>query len=163
MIYYWDACAYLAWLKEEEAEHGKDAIDALRKIAQDNFQKKNTIITATLTFVEVLSSKLSQEKELLFRRSFRHQDHIAYDLDSPIAMKAREFREKFLNHSSKRTLATPDAIHLATAAIYKADEFLTFDDGKKSSKHLGLLELNGHEWADGLKVVRPTITDPELL
>jgi predicted nucleic acid-binding protein len=41
-------------------------------------------------------------------------------------MKAREFRDRFLKQP-KKTLATPDAIHLATAAIYKADEFWTLD------------------------------------
>jgi predicted nucleic acid-binding protein len=162
-IYYWDACTYLAWLQNEETAHGKECIDALLRIAKDNFEKKNIIITSTITFVEVLSSTLSEENERKFRRSFRHQDHIAYDVDPPIAMKAREFRDRFLKHTTGKCLSTPDAIHLATAAIYKADEFWTLDDGKKSKKHLGLLELDGHESADKLAIKRPHIEQPDLL
>ena len=77
-------------------------------------------------------------------------------------MKARDIRVKFLGHPSKRKLSTPDAIHLATAMIYKADQFWTFDDGKKNPKYLGLLELDGHEWLDKLAICRPTIENPEL-
>jgi predicted ATPase with chaperone activity len=29
---YWDACVYLAWLKNEEATYGKDRMDAIQKI-----------------------------------------------------------------------------------------------------------------------------------
>jgi predicted nucleic acid-binding protein len=161
-IYYWDACDYLAWLKDEQKAHGTDCIEALRRVAKESFEKKSVIITSTITFVEVLSSTLSGEKERQFRQSFRHQDHISYDVDPPIAMKARDIRVKFLNHPSKRKLSTPDAIHLATAMIYKADEFWTLDDGKKNPKYLGLLELDGHEWLDNLVIRRPTIENPEL-
>lgn len=76
-------------------------------------------------------------------------------------MKAREFRDRFLKHPSGKGLSTPDAIHLATAAIYKADELWTLDDGKKT-KHLGLLELDGHEWADKLAIKRPMVEQPDL-
>jgi predicted nucleic acid-binding protein len=161
-IYYWCACTYLAWLQNEETAHGKECIDALRRIAKDNFEKKNVIITSTITFVEVLSSTLSEENERKFRRSFRHQDHIAYDVDPPIAMKARELRDRFMKHPSNKSLSTPDAIHLATAIIYKSDEFWTLDSGKKNHRHLGLLELNGHEWADKLTIRRPTVEQPDL-
>lgn len=160
-VSYWDACIYLAWLKREVDAHGEECIAAIERLASDNFQKKNLIITSTLTFVEVLSSTLTEEQERRFRQSFRHQDHISYDVDPPVAMKAREFRQRFLNHPSGKKLATPDAIHLATAAIYRA-EFLTLDDGKKNPKSIGLLELNGQEAVDSLVIVRPTLPpDPE--
>jgi predicted nucleic acid-binding protein len=161
-IYYWDACIYLAWLQNEEKAHGKECLDALLRIAKDNFEKKNIIITSTITFVEVLSSTLSEDNGRKFRRSFRHQDHIAYDLDPPIAMKVREFRDKFSKHKSGKNLSTADAIHLATAAIYKVDEVWTLDDGKKG-KHLGLLELDGDERADKLAIKRPHVDQPDLL
>jgi len=117
------------------------------------------IVSSTITFVEVLSSTLSEDNERKFRRSFRHQDHI---LDPPIAMKAREFRDKFSKHKSGKNLSTADAIHLATAAIYKVDEVWTLDDGKKG-KHLGLLELDGDERADKLAIKRPHVDQSDLL
>jgi len=155
-IHYWDACIYLAWLKREVESHGEDCIKAIEQMAADNFQKKNMIITSTITFVEVLESSLTEEQERRFRQSFRHHDHIAYDVDPPIAMKARDFRQRCRAGGGK-TIATPDVIHLATAAIYGANAFLTLDDGKKDGKHLGLLGLDGHEWIDKLTVAKPTL------
>jgi predicted nucleic acid-binding protein len=160
-VYYWDACAYLAWLKNEEKEHGKDCIEALQHIAKENFEKKNVIITSVITFIEVLSASLSEEDERRFRRSFRHQDHIAYDVDVPIAMKARDFRGNLRSQSPKKIISTPDAIHLATAAIYKADEVWTFDDGKKG-KYTGLLDLTGIEAVERLVIRKPQIEQPGL-
>ena len=77
-------------------------------------------------------------------------------------MKAREFRDRFLKREGGKNLLTTDAIHLATAAIFKDDEVWTLDDGKKG-KHLGLLELDGHEWADKLAIKRPHVDQPDLL
>jgi len=152
-IIYWDACIYLAWLKEEKS-HGQQAFDAILQTAKDNFEKQVVIVTSTITYVEVLSSHMNEDQERSFRRSFRTQDHIARDVDPPIALKAREFREKLLAHESGKTLATPDAIHLATASIYGA-EFWTFDDGNKDKRHLGLIELNGDERIDRITVCKP--------
>jgi hypothetical protein len=76
-------------------------------------------------------------------------------------MKARDFRQRLLNHQSGKTLATPDAVHLATASIFKA-EFWTLDDGRTDKKHLGLLGLNGDERVDYLKICKPWASEPEL-
>jgi len=152
-IIYWDACVYLAWLKAEEAAHGKDCIDAIRQIAKENFERTAVIITSTITFVEVLSASLDDDQERQFRRSFRNQDHIARDVDPPVAMKARDFRQRFLQHESGKKLATPDAIHLATASI---------DNGGHEKKYLGLLGLDGDERLDGLKICKPSVPQPDL-
>jgi predicted nucleic acid-binding protein len=156
-IFYWDACVYLAWLKNEEAIYGKDRMDAIQKILKDNFEKNAVIITSTLTIVEVLSADLTSDQEELFHRSFRPSDHIRYDLDPPIALKARDFRRRCLDHPSGRKLATPDAIHLATAVICAADEFLTFDKGGSDKKYLGLLGLSKDERVDELVISEPTL------
>ena len=115
-------------------------MDARERIAKANFEKSAVTITSTITLIEVLSCSLTEEQEKQFRLSFRPQDHLLYELDSPIAFKARESRERFTKQGGK-TLSTPDAIHLATAAIYKAHWFVTFDDGKKG-RFVGLLDLN---------------------
>jgi predicted nucleic acid-binding protein len=154
-IIYWDACVYLAWLKAEEEAHGKESIDALRETAQDNYEKKTVIVTSTITFIEVLSAKLDADQERRFRACFRSQDHISRDLDPPIAMRARDFRQRLLQEEAGKGLSTPDAIHLATASIYETSEFWTFDDGKKGRKNLGLLVLNGDERVGGLKICKP--------
>src|SRR5712691_9188893 len=105
-IYYWDACAYLAWLKNEEAAYGKDSIDALEKIIKENFERKAEIVTSTITMIEVLSSSLTEEQEKRFRGSFRPTNHVMYDVDPPIALKARESRERLLKDASGKKLPT---------------------------------------------------------
>ena len=160
-IYYWDACIYLAWIKNEEAIYGKDRMEAIQKILKDNFERNAVIITSTLTIVEVLSADLTSEQEELFHKSFRPSDHIRYDLDPPIALKARDFRKRCLDDKSGKTLATPDAIHLATAVICGADEFLTFDKGGKDKKSLGLLGLNKDPRIDELLIKEPELPPGE--
>jgi len=151
-IIYWDACIYLAWLiPQQEQTYGAEALDAIRQIAREAYERKATIITSALTFVEVLSASLTSDAERQFRKSFKSLDHTVHDLTPPIAMKARDFRQ---NATAKgRSLKTPDAIHLATAAVYKA-EFWTFDGQ--------LLGLNGNELIDFLPVRRPIAVQPNL-
>ncbi len=160
-VYYWDACIYLAWLNEETT-HGEECLRAISSIATENRERKNTVITSAITYCEVLG--LIEEREKVFRGSFRSQDHTAYDVDSAIAIKARELRSHFIqNPEGNRKLATPDSIHLATAILYKADEFWTFDDGKKDKKSIGLLNLNRHPALGGLVVCKPYIAQPNLI
>jgi hypothetical protein len=113
--------------------------------------------TSTLTIVEVLSADLTMQQEELFHKSFRPQDHIRYDLDPPIALKARDFRRRCLGDKSGKTLSTPDAIHLATAAICAAGEFLTFDKGGSDKKYLGLLGLSKDPRIDELLINQPEL------
>ncbi len=161
-VIYWDSCIYLAWLMDEQS-HGKACMDAIGQVLAENFQRKNVIISSTITLIEVLAAKIGDEKEKLFRKSFRTQDHIAYDVDAAIALKARELREQFLAHTSGKTLATPDAIHVATAMIQRAKMLFTFDDGQKDKKHLGLLELDGSPIIAGLKICKPYTEQATLL
>jgi len=158
-IYYWDSCIYLAWLLEELV-HGKACLDAIMQVADDNKNDKNTIVTSTIVFTEVLAAKIGTTKEELFRKSFRGQTHIAYDVDAATALKARAFREAFLSNPSGK-LPTPDAIHLATASICKADEFWTLDDGQKG-KNVSLLSLDRDARVDGLTICKPSVPQASL-
>jgi len=145
---YWDSCIYIAWLIGE-TQHGKGCKDAIRQMAEDNASHKNVIISSIITYTEVLAINLTADNEALFRKSFRTQHHIAYDVDPPIALKAREIRERFLRRDDGKKIKTPDALHLATAIVHKAERFLTFDDG--------LLVLNGDARVDGLIISKPFV------
>ena len=159
-IIYWDANVYLAWLKGEEI-HGRTYLDAIRETAKENFEKKVVIITSTITLVEVLQAKLSEEQERLFRKSFKYQDHIARDVDPPVAIMARNFRQSLYAKNERKTVTTPDAIHLATASIYDA-EFWTFDNGGSNKRSLGLLELSENDEVGKLKICKPWIPQTDL-
>ena len=156
-IYYWDACAYLAWLKDERDAYGDAAIDALGRIIKENFDRNAAIATSTITLIEVLSSSLTEEQEKRFRGSFRPANHVMYDVDPPVALKAREFRERF---RSGKKLPTADAIHLATAVICRANVLITFDEGKKDKQFVGLLGLSKDQRVDSLEISRPESVKP---
>jgi predicted nucleic acid-binding protein len=152
-VIYWDSCVYIAWLRDEQS-HGKAPMDAIAQVLKENFERKVTIISSTITLIEVLASKMDEEKERLFRKSFRTRDHIAYDVDIAIALKARELRDRLLNQESGK-LATPDAIHIATALIYKARALFTFDSR--------ILVLNKDPRVGGLEISQPVVDQPELI
>ena len=158
-VLYWDTCIYLAWLKGED--NGASVNEGIKEAVDENWDGKLLIVTSTITLIEVLESSLTDEQEVRFQQSFRKQLHVLRDVDPAVAVKARVFRGSFMAPGSKR-LAVPDAIHLATAAIYKCDEFWTLDGGGKDKRHIGLLELNEDARIDGLKVKIPYPKNPAL-
>jgi hypothetical protein len=58
----------------------------------------------------------------------------------------------------KKAIATPDAIHLATAIKGGVHEFQTFDGGRKR----GILDLNGNVMGHNLRIVAP-VAEVDLL
>jgi predicted nucleic acid-binding protein len=157
-VYYWDACIYLAWIKEEPAY--RVYLPTIGQIAAENFQLKNIIITSVLTFTEDTYATLTPEQIEKFNKSFRPESHIPYDVDRAIADKARIFRERFMGQA--KSLATPDAIHLATAVIGGANEFHTFDEGQKDKKHTGLITISGDARIERLKICKPALPQATL-
>ena len=151
--YYWDACIYIAWLNQESSK--APWLPAINEIIAANKKRDNLIITSVLTLMEVLESKMTPEQEKAFQDCFYFGTHERYDIDVPVVMKARRYRDHYLtNKVSGKSLAVYDAFHLATAAIHKVDEFHTFDDGK-GSKACSLLALDGNVAGDTLKICRP--------
>jgi len=82
------------------------------------------------------------------------------DDDRITLMRVRNYysmRPEFEN----RTLATPDAIHLASAIMNRATEFHTFDGGGVG-KSLGLLPLTGNVAGHKLTICKPQAKNPSL-
>jgi hypothetical protein len=75
------------------------------------------------------------------------------DIRDHYTVRAAEFGGK--------TLSVPDAIHLATAVLYRVDEFHTFDmEGR--SKSLGLIPLSGNVAGHRLIICKPQAKNPGL-
>ena len=167
LVYYWDACVYLAWLRDEQAY--KSSLPSMKEIIRLNKERSNMIITSTITIIEVLESKLTADQEKAFRECFKSPKHALYDVDPPIADRARELRDYYVRHPiGKRSLSTPDAIHLATALIHGADTFHTFDNGKskddEGKKGIPLLDLKNKVAGHSLEIRTPFIAfTPELI
>lgn len=160
--YYWDTCLFLAWIKDEQRNSGD--MDGVREVIDRSKRREVKIITSTLTSVEVLQSRLPAGMERLFNDFMKRIQRIG--VDSKIAAMAHDIRDHYQRNkeqNSGKLLTTPDAIHLATAIMYRSTEFHTFDDGKSgSSKNLGLLGLSGNVAGHRLTICKPHARNPGL-
>jgi len=152
-VYYWDTCLFLAWIKDEQRKSGE--MDGVREVI-DRFKRREVkLMTSVLTTVEALSAKLPVGMDTLFNGLMKRITRVS--VDSKCAMLAHDLRNYYVIHAAAhggKILSTPDAIHLATAILYRATEFHTFDnDG--DAKHLGLLPLSGNVGGHRLKICKP--------
>lgn len=146
-IQYWDACVFLAWLKEKDTERS-DAnyllgIEEQVKKISDN---KAQLTTSVITITEVLENTLDPAKADLYRRLFERKNVTRFAVSGRVASLAAEIRSFYRDQRSKSdepVMKTPDAIHLATAIICKCDVFYTFDGDGKKAKPFTLLNLSG--------------------
>jgi predicted nucleic acid-binding protein len=147
-LYYWDACLFLAWLKDEERNIGE--MDGVRDIIQRMKRRDAKVITSVLTTVEVLEARLPAGIESAFKELLKRINRQSMDIR--VASLAHDLRNYYVK--SGRSLKTPDAIHLATAIHYRVDEFHTFDDQ--------LLSMSGDVGGHRLTVCKPDTKAPQL-
>jgi predicted nucleic acid-binding protein len=159
-VYYWDTCLFLAWLKDEERPSGE--MDGVREIVERSQRKEVKIVTSVLTTVEVLSGKIPVGMDTLFSGLMKRIHPLSMDIK--IAQVAHDLRNYYSNNRAQyggKMLGTPDAIHLATAILYRVTEFHTFDnDG--DAKTLGLLPLSGNVGGNRLTICKPQARNPQL-
>ena len=159
-FYYWDTCLFLAWLKDEERPSGE--MDGVREIIERSKRREVKIVTSVLTKVEVLDGKIPVGMESLFSGLLKRIHPLSMDIK--IAQVAHDLRNYYSVNRAKfggKILSTPDAIHLATAIIYRVTEFHTFDhDG--DARHLGLLPLSGDVAGNRLIICKPQARNPSL-
>jgi predicted nucleic acid-binding protein len=160
-VYYWDTCLFVAWIKDEQRLTGE--MDGVRELIQRHKRREVKIITSVLTAVEVLQCKLPAGMETLFSGLIKRLDQ-RIGIDSKIASLAHDLRNYYSMRPAEfenRTLATPDAIHLASAILNRATEFHTFDGGGVG-KSLGLLPLTGNVAGHKLTICKPQARNPSL-
>lgn len=159
-LYYWDACLFLAWIKDEERQG--DEMAGVREVISRARRREVILMTSVLTSTEVLQSKIPVGMITLFGGLMRRLEQKSIDIK--IARLAHDLRDHYsarANQFGGKTLSVPDALHLATAIIYRADEFHTFD-ASNSRNSLGLIPLNGSVGGHKLKICRPVPVSPEL-
>jgi predicted nucleic acid-binding protein len=147
-IYYWDSCLFLAWLKDEERKAGE--MDGVRDIIQRMKRRDAKVMTSVLTTIEVLSSRIPVGMDTLFKDLIKRLNRQSVDIR--VAAIAHDLRNYYA--LAGRSLKSPDAIHLATAILYRADEFHTFDDQ--------LIALSGNVGGNKLIVCKPETKSPQL-
>ena len=158
--YYWDSCLFLAWLKDEERKSGE--MDGVREVIERSKRREARIVTSVITFVEVLSGKIPAGMDTLFAGLMKRVNRLG--VDSKVATVAHDIRNHYSTRPKEfdgKTLSTPDAIHLATAIIYRVTEFHTFDTSG-NSRSLGLIPLSGDVAGNGLIICKPQARNPGL-
>jgi predicted nucleic acid-binding protein len=159
-VYYWDTCLFLAWIKDEERKSGE--MDGVREIIERHKRREVKILTSVMTTVEVLQSRVPAGMERLFEGLMKRLTRAS--VDSKVALMAHDIRNYYILRPSEfggKTVSAPDAVHLATAVLYRATEFHTFD-GENSSKSLGLLVLSGNVGGHKLTICKPQARNPGL-
>lgn len=159
-VYYWDTCLFLAWLKDEQRPAGE--MDGVRETIERHKRREVKIVTSTVTLVEVLQSKYPAGVVGLFNDLLKRATRVSVDIK--VAAMAHDIRDYYSSRPGefdRKTLSTPDAVHLATAILYRADEFHTFD-GKGNSTSLGLLPLSGNVGGHDLMICKPKAQSPLL-
>lgn len=159
--YYWDTCLFLAWIKDEQRPSGE--MDGVREVITRAKRRECKIITSALTLVECLESKLPVGMDRLFKDMLKRINRISVDIKvAELAHDIRDYYTVRAKEFSNKKLSTPDAIHLATAILYRADEFHTFDDGQSSSKAISLIDLSGNVGGHKLTICKPVAKNPGL-
>lgn len=159
-LYYWDTCLFLAWLKDEERRTGD--MDGVRELVERSRRREVRIMTSVLTSVEVLASKIPVGFDTLFVNFLKRINRVSVDIKvAAVAHDLRDFYSTRQAEFGNKTLSTPDAIYLATAILYRADEFHTFDE-HGSGKNLGLIPLSGNAAGNRLTICKPVALRPQL-
>jgi predicted nucleic acid-binding protein len=168
LIASWDTCVFLSWLKNEPRTPSENS--GILAIAKQIEKGEIIMITSALTRAEIFQGRLAKAEREKLARFFRRSNVYTLPLDDRVADLVSEIREHYSGTDFE--LLTPDAIHVATAIHYNADEFQTFDgsDPKrkprdKSKKRCGLLLLDGSPIAGkhSLRIRKPDAFQLDLL
>jgi len=156
----WDTCIFLAWLNNETRAAGE-----MEGVAQSVVEIENNrinLIGSSLIYGEIFEARFTDAQKKQFS-DFTLRSNVdilpADDAVMRLVGELRDFYEKERAIDKLPPLCTPDAIHLATAIIYRVKAFYTFDING-SPKCRGLIPLSGNVGGYNLVVKRPPYTPP---
>jgi len=139
--FYWDSCIFIAWLQNEKRQAGE--MEGIREMVSQLDRNEAKLVTSVITETEVLESTLTQVAQQKFSAVLRRRCVQVVTVDRKISKLAHEIRDFYKKQPNrKRTISSPDSIHLATAIFYKVDPFYTFDEND-DNENLGLIPLSG--------------------
>jgi predicted nucleic acid-binding protein len=153
--YYWDSCAIIAWLMGEK--HAAGELEGFEEIVKQVENGKAVLFTSALTKSEVLEGRMTPEQKETFSELFQRKNLVLVEITDRVLTLSKEIREW------NPKISTPDAIHLATAILYEADEFHTTDGGGKRKRPGDLLPLDGNVAGHNLKICTPRSDQYNLL
>jgi predicted nucleic acid-binding protein len=137
-LIYWDACVFIAWLKNEK--HDLGVLAGIEETVKGVDQFKINLMTSVVTRTEVLDCSLTEPQREEFRTIFNRPNVEMVAVDHRIADLSHEIRDYY--HQQNNKLTTMDCHHLATAVNFSANEFHTMD-GSGKKKTARLIPLSG--------------------
>jgi len=158
---YWDSCVFIAWIKDEKRPAGE--MDGVYECVERVQAGTIRLITSVLTRTEVFETNLPNPVRTQYAALLNRRNVCLLDQDLRVSDLARGIREYYQAENAKDgkgTIASPDAVHLATAIHYKADALYTFDQGKRGGR--GLLSLDGNVAGHVIKICRPEVLQYRL-
>jgi predicted nucleic acid-binding protein len=163
-IIYWDTSVFLAWIKDENRPNRE--MDGVNDVAHKILADHVILLTSTLTSAEILESTLNEIAKRRFTDLFKRKNLQRASADERVmelTSKIRDYYQQKKEVDQLPTLTTPDAIHLATAILYGASEFHTFDENNEVRKRRALLPLNGNVAGYPLVICKPPIPPQQNL
>ena len=147
-LYYWDACMFLAWLNDEQRASGE--MDGVREIVERAKRRDCRLMTSVLTTVEVLEAKIPAGVDTMLNGLMRRMARVSIDIK--VAQLAHDIRSYYAKDG--QSIKAPDALHLASAILHRADELHTFDSR--------LIALTGDVAGHRLTICKPVARSPQL-
>jgi hypothetical protein len=135
---YWDANVFLAWLQDEQ-QWGTVIMGGIEDTIRKVHNNEIVLFTSFMTQTEVFESRLSQKAKEGWQGVFKRKNVKMISGDQRIGELSSFIRDYYSRKSIK--IQAPDAIHLATAIIYQADEFHTLDGAGPKKRPSDLLRL----------------------
>jgi hypothetical protein len=148
VTFYWDTCIFLHWLSDPVKDKG--VVDGIEDIVKMSERGDATIFTSVITRIEVLRAKMTDDAAMQFLKLFPRAVEWV-NVDPRVAQLAHDIRNHY-SEPDKRDMATTDAIHLATAIIFEADELNTLD-GSGKKRRLDLIPLSENVMSGRYKIL----------
>lgn len=156
--YYWDACAWIALIQQEEGR-----FDSLKYVTEQAKDAKSVELwTSMFTLAEVYKRPCDgEQKSLLPVHDGTFEDYILQDfvtrvqVDFDVGRLARTLLRQY------PTIGKPqDAIHVATALLYNIDELHTFDRANLTALSGKIARKDGKMLTIGAPPKRPKPVEP---
>jgi len=160
-VVYWDSSAFLALLKGEKT-HGEGVYEAL--ISQAGAFDRGQIILATSTvgIAEILSANLPDGPIEQFEQMIRRSNFQTITLSDVVSRHAARLRRHCYGREKNGAgqpfvLTTPDAVHVVSAMLIKADVAITLDSDNKTvrtdRREMGMTKVSNHYPVPGMHPV----------
>lgn len=156
--YYWDTAPLVAWLTDEKRADPAE-LAGIAAVIDMVDRGRAVLMTSVLWRSEVLDLDLSTAQKRRLEAAFSGQSIHELAIDSRVmdlAGHIRSVQKKSTKKDAMQNVRVPDAIHLASAIHYGADEFHTFDGVRHGKNAGGLLTLNGNVAGHRLKICAPS-------